>query len=414
MCAAPAAAEQQVTLKSGASLVGDVTIEGDQVVLQMNDKQLRVDLADVAVVSTVDFGREEQARRLLLAALETRTLGDERSDVLGMLTEAARLAPDDVHIAFWHANALADGGHGKAAKAIFDQRQPEFEKAYPGRSEKLLARIEQRLELEKLPAMLVDVIDRLNKAAANQAVDAETRPMYAVFRVVDQHKAPLRQADFNLQVNGNNQRVEPFDDGYFLLIYDVHRHNSVEPVRLFVTQAGLKPAEFQIAAAANHVPIVDDFEAHRFGEDEKRKVRAVVVDPKGEPIAGAAAFLQQSNPYGGGNGEELRDTSSVEGEVEFAAYPMQYYLRVNADGYKSDGVQIDLSADGDAESRVQLYPAAVAMVSVEWIRSPMQQGGGGVAGERVNGSTTLQLTGDSAAPQQFRYLFPMQAAGWPE
>ena len=252
-------AEQQVTLKSGASLVGDVSIEGGAAVVTVGGKEMRVPLADVAVVSNVDFGREEQARRLLLAALETRLLGDERADVAATLAEAARLAPDDVHIAYWHASSLADAGMGKAAHEIFEARRAALEKAYPGRTDRLAQRIRERLELEKLPVGLVEVVDKLNRTAANRTDDGDMRQMYAVFRILDQHKSPLKQADFRVQANGNNERIEAFDDGYFLLAYEMHRSNSPEPCRLYVGQMGLKPAEIQLTAGSNRVPIADDF-----------------------------------------------------------------------------------------------------------------------------------------------------------
>ena len=122
-----------------------------------------------------------------------------------------------------------------------------------------------------------------------------------------------------------------------------------------------------------------------------------MVDPAGQPIAGATASLQATSQANNGGDAGLRDVSSVEGRVEFSAFPMEYSLRFNAEGFKSEGVSVDLSGDAEVEQRVQLFPTRMATVRVEWRRQPVQQGGGGPAVEATNGSTTMQISGDSSA-----------------
>jgi hypothetical protein len=51
-----ARAEQEVTLRSGATLIGDVTFDGDAIVIDIEGAQQRVPLADVESVTPTGFG----------------------------------------------------------------------------------------------------------------------------------------------------------------------------------------------------------------------------------------------------------------------------------------------------------------------------------------------------------------------
>lgn len=143
-------AEQEVTLKSGATFIGNVTIDGDAVVVEIDDAPLRVPLAEVAAIAPLDSGHKQQARRLLMAALEARLMNNSGNEALGLLAEAARLDPDDPRIAYWYARSLVDAGFGKAAGEVLESRREEIAKTYPGMSDQLAAQIKGRLELEKM------------------------------------------------------------------------------------------------------------------------------------------------------------------------------------------------------------------------------------------------------------------------
>ena len=61
--ASHAMAEVEVTLKSGASLVGNVTVDGADAVVKIDNSELRVPLAEIDSITSVDAGPERQARR---------------------------------------------------------------------------------------------------------------------------------------------------------------------------------------------------------------------------------------------------------------------------------------------------------------------------------------------------------------
>ena len=219
--ARPAFAQQEVRLKSGGVLLGSATIDGDHAIIQVGDSTIRVPLANVAEVSAVTKADEPQPRRMLLTALEARILSDADKEVVGILAEASRLSPEDPQIAFWYATSLVDAGYGKAAQETLQSNLAAIRKAYPGAADQLASRIEQRLAVEKLP---IDLVQRLDHLAAHgrqreSAGSRDQRACYAVFRVVDQRGAPVEVTRNSIQVNGNDEQLEAFTDGYYLLSF---------------------------------------------------------------------------------------------------------------------------------------------------------------------------------------------------
>ena len=91
------------------------------------------------------------------------------NEVVGLLAEAKRLAPDDPSVAYWCASTLVDAGYGKAANEVFAPRRDAIAKAYPGMAEQLAARIKRRADMERMPMELVKRIDELNATASRQA-----------------------------------------------------------------------------------------------------------------------------------------------------------------------------------------------------------------------------------------------------
>ena len=58
-------ADQEVILKSGTRMIGTVTIDGADAVVQMADDKVRVPLKDVATIAAENSSPERQAQRLL-------------------------------------------------------------------------------------------------------------------------------------------------------------------------------------------------------------------------------------------------------------------------------------------------------------------------------------------------------------
>jgi hypothetical protein len=127
-----AAAEQQITLQSGATLVGKVSMEGDQVAIDVDGAKLHFPLNKVATVTSVAADSSRQAERLLFKGLETQLLYDGQQKEIGLIAEAHRLAPDDVRMVYWYARSLANAGMGKAAREAFVPHRDEIAAAYPG------------------------------------------------------------------------------------------------------------------------------------------------------------------------------------------------------------------------------------------------------------------------------------------
>jgi hypothetical protein len=394
---APLRAELEVTLKSGAILIGNVTIDGDAAVVQINDSQLRVPLQEVAAIASVDSSREHQARRLLLIALEAKLTNDAGKEVIGLLAEAARLAPDDPHIAYWYASSLADAGFGQAASNVLDERRDAIAKAYPGMTDQLAARIKRRVEMEKMPPQLVERIDQLNAAAAHQPVDAEMRQLAAVFRLVDQDERPIERSAFQIQCNGQDEKLESFDDGYFLFTFNQSRHNSEEPCHVEVVQPGLESKTFEFSGASNRVQDAGKLAVRRYDENAKKPFRARLVGSDGQPVSGAQVTLQAVSARGGSSSHALSTESGADGRVEILTYPMKYVYRVQAEGFNHDSGNIELKADdGDADERqIQLHRAIQATIRVAWMTTALQGGG------KASGEATLQVDGGPPAPNRY-------------
>jgi hypothetical protein len=398
----PLYAEQEVTLKSGASLIGQVTLDGDAVVVEIDDARLRVPLQDVAAVAAVDSGHPQQARRLLMTALEAKLLNGAAKEVIGLLAEANRLAPDDPHVAFWYASSLADAGYGKAASEILEREREAITKAYPGMSDQLAARIKRRLELEKLPADVVARIDKLNAEAAHQPVIAETRQMSAVFRLTDHDDRAIEQSAFRVQSNGQDDNLEAFDDGFYVLTFNRSRHQSDEPCRIEVVQPGLEAKTFEFRAASHRVQNAGEFVVRRYEQDAKVPFRVRVVGPDQQPVPGATVTLQATSRFGGVSDETMSATTAADGHAEIRAFPASYYYRVTSEGFNQASGNIELKPESgeNAEQQVQLHRAIRATIQVAWRSTGFQ-------GDATSGEATLQASG---GPQPGYH--PQDPTGW--
>jgi hypothetical protein len=392
----PIYAEQSVVLKKGPSLVGNVTIDGNDVVVQIADGKVRVPMSDVVSIASVNTGREQQARQLLFTALEARLMNGAGKEVVGLLAEAKKLAPDEPSVAFWYANTLLEAGFGKAAGETFDAKREAIMKAYPGMAEQLAARIKSRLDLEKLPADLVQRIDVLNKSAVQQSPTAEKRQLFAVFRVIDSQKNPIGRTSFRLETRGEEENLENYDDGYYLLTFSRNRYNRDEPCRIEVSESGLEAKEFQFSASTNRVAKIGDFVVKRYDEKAKKTFRVRVVGPSGEPVSDAKVTLQ--TPSRSGPPIDISSTTTgLDGTVEMQVFPMKYYYRASAEGYTSQGGNLDVKAGG-AESdvkEIKLYRAIQASVRFAWVAT------GSPDGNKTSGESKVQASGAVASPVRY-------------
>jgi hypothetical protein len=398
--ALPARAEQEVTLQSGVTLIGDVTFDGDAIVVDIDGAKQRIPLADVESVTPTGFGPEREARRLLLAALEARQLGGPPREALALLTEAARLDPDNPQIAFWHAGTLVDAGLGKAASQSFESHREAIAAAYPDGAPKLAERIRMRTLLEMLPPNMVERIDELNAAAAVQPANATIRPMAVAFRVLDQYKDPVEKAAFRIYASGEDESLEPYADGYYLYTFTRRREGSDQPCRLNISQYGFKAEQHEFRASSAHVAIAGEFLAHRYGEVDKRPFRAVVLDRDGAPLADVRVALQ---PSGNGNPGELGDTTDEDGRVTVSALPGAYSYRVTLDGYSdaSGSSQINDAGAENAELQIVLHRTIDAKIRVAWTSTAFHMGapaGVGAAGEETVEINAQGRPASSAGP----------------
>jgi hypothetical protein len=394
LVAATLRAEQEVTLKSGATLVGDVSFDGAELVVDIDDAKQRVPLSEVASVTPVEFGNDRQATRLLLSAFEARLLGGSPKEAVGLLAEASRLAPDDPRIAFWYASTLVDAGSGKAAKRILEERREQIEEAFPDAIDDLASRVNLRMMLELLPAPLVTRIDKLNAAAAvMQPAANQMQQVYSAFRVLDQYNDPVAQSAFQVQCNGQDERVEEFGDGYFMLTYSRHRNQDDDSYRLVVRESRFRPETHELKGTVDRVYLAGDVVLHRFMDEEKQPVTIIVVDNDGNPLPGARVALQAVNQNGGPPPDHQNVAVDEAGRATLQAFPGEYSASASADGYNTTGDQFEVAADGHGaiERRISLHKAIRANVRIEWISKSFQPGAAPGFGGTTSGEATLAV-----------------------
>jgi hypothetical protein len=405
----PLLAEQQVALKSGPVLVGEVEFVGDAVVVHIDGAKHRVPFSDIASVSPVAFGRNQQATRLLIAAFEARLLNDSSREAVGLLAEASRLAPDDPQIAFWRASTLVDAGSGNAAHRVLEAHRASIEDAFPDAVADLAKRINRRMMLELLPTELVERIDQLNARAAAQPADGEMQAMYSAFRVIDQFNDPVPRTALQVQGNINDQRIEEFDDGYFLVTFNRHRNMSDDFCRLSIAQYGIKASTHELRAAANYMYPAQEFVAQRYDEADKRLVAVKVVDRRDQPISGARVQLQPSSR--GGPQPEVEGLAAVAddgGRATLQAFPGVFGLTAVANGFNYANMQVELNEGVDVpERRIILHREISAEIRVVWTSSPLQPGGGVSSGEATI-SVAGQRRSSPVNNQELMWLRPTQ------
>lgn len=398
MLAAPTLlAEVEVTLKSGATLVGQVKIDGADAVVTIDNSEVRVPLSEVDTIGSAADSPERQSHRLLLTALSARKTKDGGTEAIGLLAEAARLAPNDPHVAYWYASSLADAGFGQAANEILTKQREAVAKAYPGMIGQLESRIKRRVEMEKMPAGVIERFDALSAELAGQSPNAEQRQLAVLFRLVDQQGVPIERDDFEIQCNGHETNLEPFEDGYFIYLFKQSRGNGDQQCRLEVMRPGLEAKNFQFQGSSSQVGTAGTLVAKRYGEEARQPFRVTVSDSSGQPVVGARISLNPVSSGGNTSEHSLSGETDAEGKAEILAFPMKYSYRVSSQSFNPAGGAVEIRAAGGEPSEVkaQLYRAIQATIRLAW-KSTSMQGGGTTSGE-----ATLQVSSDGPPPHQY-------------
>ena len=363
-----ALAEQQVTLGSGTVLVGNVSLDGDSVVIEIDDASLRVPLKEIATITPIAAGQPGQPERLLMIALETRILRGPDKQGPGLLAEAHRQAPDNARIAFWYAHALEAAGHGKAANVAIEKHRNTILAMFPGVADKLVERIASRMQLERLPQQLVQRIDEFNAVAGSAAMLSSERPAtFAFFRIVDQHGEPINRRQFRISCSGSSEELTEYPDGYFAHTYTQYRRSSPVRCKLSFNDYGYEPKEVDVVGSTQRAKDFGTIQVRKFDEAEKKKVAVRIVDIEGKPIEAAVVRVSVSSSYGTNNTTKNWKTNA-DGAVEFAVFPTSYSLFATHSSYQATNTRIDVQSNEASTKpiRLTMRRAISARLSVEW------------------------------------------------
>ncbi|TWT77692.1 hypothetical protein Pla123a_14880 [Posidoniimonas polymericola] len=150
---APTAAEEIITLRSGATLQGVATMDGEDVVVTVGESVLRTPFTSVASIHSGASGQQalglanapaeapaDRGTELLVRALEAKL--QAAGSALGLLTEAYQISPDDPRVAYWYASELIASGHGGTANEVMKRHGKSIARAYPAFSQDLDERLQ--------------------------------------------------------------------------------------------------------------------------------------------------------------------------------------------------------------------------------------------------------------------------------
>ncbi|MCA9237872.1 MAG: carboxypeptidase regulatory-like domain-containing protein [Planctomycetales bacterium] len=365
VAAAPGA--QQIALKSGAVIVGAVSMDGADLVIDVDGASLRVPLNDVALVTPADEQGSGQVDRLLLKALESRQqYGGGRE--IGVIAEAFRLAPDDPRVAYWYALSLAEAGYGKGADDVFAPRREAIAEVYPGMADRLAQLIEAKKKIEALPPKLGKRLDQIERAADASTYFEDGDLQAAYFQLVDQHDQPVPRDAFRISCNGNNEKTETFADGYVLFTFVRRSSYDDQPCRVEMQKEGYADAQFEFRGARGGARDAGKFVAKSYGDSDRSEAQALVVDESGKPLAGASVSVSTNR----GNAATDPQTANDQGVVTFALFPGDYSFRASLPGYNTAYQSLAVRHAGDAAQPVKLvmYPQLLGTARVEWRMQP--------------------------------------------
>ncbi len=404
-------AEEQVTLKSGTRIVGNISFTGQTVTITIGDTQITVPTSEIELIGPVGSNFQQTPERLLMIALESRLQLGSGEGQVGLLAEAHRQAPDDPRIAYWYAQSLLDAGFGSAAQMILQTNRAAIGSAFPGMTDRLAKRIQDRISFENLPAKLIARIDQLELAAHAAPRSTNRVPVYVRFRLVDQHERPIESSAFHIQSNGNDEYLETFEEGHFLLTFISRGNESTNDCQLDLNWPGLESRQITLHPVADQVADAGEFIINRFSDNAKVSYVVMVVDQQGTPIKGATLTLRPVTRKNDRT-DSLTAETDAQGRAEINAFPMNYSYSVSAKGFNSEGGSVELNADTAKREaqRIEIYPMLSATIRVVWIAKSSQGEETATTGEtalRV-GVGTQPTMPYGHGPDSVTFLRPMQ------
>lgn len=369
---APVMGQQQVKLQSGTTLIGNVTLDGANLVVDVDGAKIAVPFKDVASVTPATVDEAKRAQQLLVRGLESQILSDREDENQSLLAEAYRLAPEDPQIAFWYARSLVNSGYGQAAHDVFEPRQEAIVVAYPGVGNRLADQINERLALEELPAPLVKRLDAIAAAVdRGGGAPSETTQFAAYFQLVDQADEPIDRSAFRVDCNGESENLESYADGYYLYTFSRRQGYGSNPCRLVITKPELIGDGVEFNGGTRGAENVGVIRVKRLSDTDRRPVVVKVIDPAGKPLASATVTF---NAIGRSGGQEAGPpmTTTAEGTAKLKLFPNDYICQVSLKDYSPSSQKVVVPADEKQAVTVDvtLYRAISAAIKVEW-RSKM-------------------------------------------
>ncbi|MCA9237871.1 MAG: carboxypeptidase regulatory-like domain-containing protein [Planctomycetales bacterium] len=370
-CCCPAAianAQQQVTLQSGAVLVGEVTMDGAELVVNIAGADVRVPFKEVAKVEATGERSSDDVDMLLLKALEIRIQSGDGKEQ-GVLSEAFRRAPDNPRVAYWYARCLAESGYGLGAAEIYEPRKEAIDAAYPGMGQRLEVLIGQRERLEKLPVPLKKRLMEIEEAGAAGAV-----LVAAFFKLVDQHGEPVPRGAYHVYCyGGRNERIETFDDGYVLVSFSGSSGYRDKACRVDMQRGHYEDKTFEFVPQPTQARDAGVFVVRQFGDADRVELTVNVVDKDQKPLD---RVVVEMRPASGSSIEMRRLSTGADGRVSFQPLPGRSVVSCARAGYLSSGRSIEVNSSGeDQELTMTLYRQLRGKVDVQWRMLQLLPGG---------------------------------------
>ena len=362
-----ASAQQEVVLRSGATLQGVVSVEDDKVVVTIGDAPIRVPFADVLSISSDSVASSDKAEQLLRASLETLVLRENAEGATLLLAEAHRHAPNDFRIAFWRGYTLAETDQGEAASIILKPHRERILKEFPGAAERLFDRVGVLATIESMPDELSVAVKNHNRTI-DQLLLAENRrvPSLMVFRVTDQFGKPADKDVVRVNHHYGSKNLTSYSDGYYAYRYERDRQREPQPLKVIVNGASFKPAEFQVPVARAKVLKCHSLVAARFGVEDKKVAMVKVMDGDGNLLTDANVQLYGSGRIGG-RPESFSLKTDINGIAKLKLFPGRYRVSTTKQGYRRGrrSVSLNLEKDMEEPDTVVLHRALIAKLLVQ-------------------------------------------------